>query len=38
MDDIIRISFVVTEQLFVDEICDPSLLRDYRAVVSGWNL
>ena len=33
-----RLSYVMTEQLFVDEIFDTSLLRDYRAVVSGWNL
>ena len=30
------LSYVITEQLFADEICDPSELRDYRAAVCGW--
>ena len=30
-----RLSYVITQQLFGDEIGDTSLLRDYKAVVCG---
>ena len=30
-----RLSYVITEQLFADEICDPSYLLVYRAAVCG---
>ena len=30
-----RLSYVITDQLFVDEICYPFFLRDYIAAISG---
>ena len=35
MKSVTRLSYVITGQLFADEICDPSYLRDYRAAVCG---
>ena len=30
MKSVTRLSYVITEHLLADEICDPSYLRDYR--------